>query len=186
MLSLSPRSITIGSSRAVTHARTASSIGTPVAYLSGRKSCRARGRQYPRRKSNFGESFTDRGRGEERGGRAVEVNEPGRNRPSRDVLSTIARRRATTDYRVSSRPTGRETSLGIILLRMNYGTNRYSNGRLRRCRGHGESHYVNYTRRRYCPASFSSRARVRYSSSLLARPSLPRAIPERGITVRLR
>jgi len=53
----------------------------------------------------------------------------------RDVLSAIARRRATTDYRVSSRPVGRETSLGMILLRMNYGTNRYDNGRFRR--GHG-------------------------------------------------
>lgn len=33
---------------------------------------------------------------------------------------------------------GRETSLGMILLRMNYGANRYGNGWLRRRRGHGE------------------------------------------------
>lgn len=80
-------------------------------------------------------------RKEERAKRAVEVNELERNRPlppSRRVLSAIARRRATTDYRVSSRPIGRETGLGMILLRMNYRSNRYGNGRLRRRRGHGE------------------------------------------------
>lgn len=56
----------ISLSHVVTHARTASSIGTLAVYLSGRKPCRALGCQYPRRKGNFGESFR-RARAEKRG-----------------------------------------------------------------------------------------------------------------------
>lgn len=76
----------------------------------------------------------------------------------------------TTDYRVSSSEspgTKRwETSLGMILLRMNCGANRYGNGRRLR-RGLSESHYVNYARRRYCRATFHPARKIRRRSRFI-------------------
>jgi len=98
---------------------------------------RVSGRRWPRARARARERERER----EEAISAAEVNEPGWNRalflPSSfrrtDVSSRIARRRATSDYRVSSqsRSRRRETSLGMILLGMNYGANRYGNGRPR-------------------------------------------------------
>lgn len=107
-------------------------------------------REYSLRKNDFGKSLWDASLQERRARKKWKEQNAWRKSTNRGwigrlflprfVRATYYRRShvgaQTTDYRVSSSESGRrKTSLGMILLRMNCGANRYDNGRLRRCRG---------------------------------------------------